>query len=122
MPSLVLLETDLIHMLNEIGEGWAFIARHRVTSFVAPPADPHGVQFRQQGLELLHGAAKEIGRRGGLPGMRNNIEGDVGIAHDDEVKSPVPIDSRLPYIVGFVVFLRVQRGDGEDSRRERRLA
>ena len=42
--------------------------------------------------------------------MRDDIEDDIGVVHDDEIKPPVAIDLRPPHIVGFVVFFRVQRG------------
>src|ERR1035441_587374 len=43
-------------------------------------------------------------------GMRDDIEDDVGVVHDDEVKSPIPIDPRLPHIMSLVVLFGVQRG------------
>ena len=45
-----------------------------------------------------------------LFGMRDDIENDVGVIHDDEIKPPISVDPRLPHIVGFIVLFRAQRG------------
>ena len=41
--------------------------------------------------------------------MWNDIRHDADIALDDEIKAPIPIDPGLPDIIGFVIFLGVQR-------------
>ena len=41
--------------------------------------------------------------------MANDLENTVGIVDDLEIKTPVSVYARLPDVVGFVVFLRVER-------------
>jgi hypothetical protein len=41
--------------------------------------------------------------------MGNDIENDIGVLYDDEVKSAISIDPRLPHIFSLIVLLGVQR-------------